>query len=99
MILIALFKSHEDIPETQPCKNCPDIYLIRSFKLSLAYLYHFYDFRYLPLGIPLQFYLAWGPCPPGVSCSESNLFDLAIDILFWYILSAFLVSKLVKASP
>lgn len=43
-----------------------------------------------PIGFPLQFYLAWGPCPPGVSCSESNNFYLIIDILFWYIVSAFL---------
>jgi hypothetical protein len=44
-----------------------------------------------PLGFPLQFYLAWGPCPPGEICSESNLFYLIIDILFWYIVSGFLI--------
>jgi hypothetical protein len=49
-----------------------------------------------PWGFPLQFYLAWGPCPPGASCSESNIFYLIIDILFWYIVSSFLVSKLQK---
>jgi hypothetical protein len=51
-----------------------------------------------PWGFPLQFYLAWGPCPPGEICSESNIFYLIIDILFWYIVSAFLVSKLVKTN-
>lgn len=44
-----------------------------------------------PLGFPLQFYVAWGPCPPGVSCSESNIFYLIVDILFWYFVSAFLI--------
>lgn len=44
-----------------------------------------------PWGFPLQFYSAWGPCPPGDTCSESNSFYLIIDILFWYIVSAFLV--------
>jgi hypothetical protein len=51
-----------------------------------------------PWGFPLQFYLAWGPCPPGEVCNESNFLYLLIDILFWYIVSAFLGSKLVKAS-
>lgn len=44
-----------------------------------------------PWGFPLQFYLAWGPCPPGEVCSESNLFYLIIDIVGWYILSACLI--------
>jgi hypothetical protein len=44
-----------------------------------------------PWGFPLQFYLGWGPCPPGEICSESNLFYLLIDILFWYIVSGFLI--------
>jgi hypothetical protein len=44
-----------------------------------------------PWGFPLQFYVAWGPCPPGVSCSETNIFYLIIDILFWYLVSAFLI--------
>jgi hypothetical protein len=50
-----------------------------------------------PWGFPLQFYLGWGPCLPGEICSESNIFYLLIDILFWYIVSAFLVSRLTKA--
>jgi multidrug transporter EmrE-like cation transporter len=42
----------ENIPETQSRQNYPDIHFIYSCKLSLACLCHFYDFRYLPLGIP-----------------------------------------------
>jgi hypothetical protein len=49
-----------------------------------------------PWGFPLQFYLAWGPCPPGEICSESNIFYLIIDILFWYIVSGFLIMILGK---
>ena len=45
-----------------------------------------------PWGFPLQFYLAWGPCPPGKICSETNFFFFILDVLFWYIASAFLVS-------
>lgn len=40
-----------------------------------------------PWGFPFQFYLGWGPCPPGEICSESNIFYLIVDILFWYIVS------------
>ena len=45
-----------------------------------------------PLGFPLQFYRAWGPCPPGEICSEFNWLWLAIDIAIWYIFSAFIIS-------
>jgi hypothetical protein len=44
-----------------------------------------------PWGFPLQFYLAWGPCPPGEVCSESNILYLILDILFWYTVSGFLI--------
>jgi hypothetical protein len=50
-----------------------------------------------PWGFPLQFYLAWGPCPPGEICSETNLFFLIVDLLFWYLVSGFLVSKTFSA--
>src|SRR3989339_563657 len=49
-----------------------------------------------PLGFPLQFYLAWGPCPPGENCSEFNWLWLFLDFVFWYFVSAFLVSKFRK---
>ena len=50
-----------------------------------------------PWGFPLQFYLGWGPCPPGEVCSESNLFFLALDLVFWYLVSGLSVSKTVSA--
>ncbi len=40
-----------------------------------------------PVGFPLQFYLAWGPCPPGQHCNEFNWLWLVLDILFWYAVS------------
>jgi hypothetical protein len=49
-----------------------------------------------PWGFPLQFYLGWGPCRPGETCSESNLVYLIIDILFWYIVSGLLVSVVTR---
>ena len=47
-----------------------------------------------PLGFPFQFYLAWGPCPPGESCFEFNWLYLVFDVLIWYVISAFIVQWL-----
>ena len=47
-----------------------------------------------PWGFPLQFYMAWGPCPPGEICSETNAFFFMLDALFWYMVSGFLVSRM-----
>ena len=47
-----------------------------------------------PWGFPLQFYLAWGPCPPGEVCHETNFFFLLLDLVFWYLVSGMLVSKI-----
>jgi hypothetical protein len=44
-----------------------------------------------PYGFPFQFYLAWGPCPPGDICFEFNWISLLWDVLIWYVLSAFVV--------
>ena len=49
-----------------------------------------------PWGFPLQFYLAWGPCPPGEICSEFNWLWLALDIVIWYLVSAFTLSIVMK---
>ena len=49
-----------------------------------------------PLGFPLPFYVAWGPCPPGESCSEFNGLWLALDIVIWYLVSAFILSMIKK---
>ncbi len=45
-----------------------------------------------PIGFPLQFFLSWGPCPPGESCSEFNGLWLVADLVFWYLVSALLAS-------
>jgi hypothetical protein len=49
-----------------------------------------------PMGFPLPFYVAWGPCPPGESCSEFNELWLALDIVIWYFVSAFILSIAMK---
>ena len=49
-----------------------------------------------PYGFPFQFYIGWGPCPPGQNCSEFNGLFLLLDILLWYIVSAFIVDRLRK---
>jgi hypothetical protein len=51
-----------------------------------------------PWGFPLQFYMAWGPCPPGEICSETNVVFLILDIMFWYLVSGFLLSRMVNVS-
>lgn len=49
-----------------------------------------------PWGFPLQFYLAWGPCPPGEICSETNIFFLFLDLVFWYLVSGLVLSKFTR---
>ena len=50
-----------------------------------------------PVGFPLQFFLAWGPCQAGQNCSVFNWLYLVLDIIFWYIVGAFIMSRSVKA--
>ncbi|HZM20647.1 MAG TPA: hypothetical protein VFC02_02825 [Anaerolineales bacterium] len=49
-----------------------------------------------PWGFPLQFYLAWGPCQPGGVCSEFNGLWLVVDMMIWYVVSAFIISMIMK---
>jgi hypothetical protein len=42
-------------------------------------------------GVPLHFFVAWGPCQAGQNCSEFNALYLAVDIIFWYVVGAILV--------
>jgi hypothetical protein len=49
-----------------------------------------------PWGFPLQFYLAWGPCPPGEICSETNFVFLILDLVFWYLVSGFVLSRFAR---
>lgn len=39
-------------------------------------------------GLPLPYFVTWGPCPPGDNCSEFNNLNLALDLFFWYLVSA-----------
>jgi hypothetical protein len=47
-----------------------------------------------PIGFPFQFYLAWGPCPPGETCAEFNGWYLIFDIVIWYLVSAFVLKRM-----
>jgi uncharacterized membrane protein (DUF106 family) len=49
-----------------------------------------------PLGFPLQFFLAWGPCQAEESCSEFNGLWLLLDIAFWYVVGSLIMDRLVK---
>ena len=44
-----------------------------------------------PWGFPLQFYLAWGPCAAGETCYEFNGLWLLLDLVIWYVVSAFII--------
>jgi hypothetical protein len=70
------------------------------FALS-SYLWRIYVISTIsdtfPWGFPLQFYLAWGPCPPGDVCSESNPVFLILDLAFWYSVSALVLSRFGRA--
>ena len=49
-----------------------------------------------PRGFPFQYYLAWGPCPPGEICFEYNTLYFFLDVVIWYLVSAFLLSVIPK---
>jgi hypothetical protein len=74
--------------------------IILAFALFLlsSYLWRIYVIARIsdtfPWGFPLQFYVGWGPCPPGQICSESNFFFLILDFVFWYFVSGFVVSRI-----
>jgi hypothetical protein len=74
------------------------IFALALFFLS-SYLWRLYVISTIsdtfPWGFPLQFYMAWGPCPPGAICSESNFLFLILDLVFWYLVGALVVSKTV----
>jgi len=71
--------------------------IILAFALfvTASYLWRMYIISTIsdtfPWGFPLQFYLAWGPCPPGEICSEFNGLYLMLDIIIWYVVSAFII--------
>jgi hypothetical protein len=46
-----------------------------------------------PRGFPFQYYLGWGPCPPGEVCFEFNWLYLILDIVIWYVVSALIVDQ------
>ncbi len=47
-------------------------------------------------GLPLRYFITWGPCQAGQNCSEFNGLYLGLDLVFWYIISAALVAKFWK---
>jgi hypothetical protein len=73
------------------------IILAVSLFLLSGYLWRMYVLSRIsdtfPWGFPLQFYMAWGPCPPGQLCSESNFFFFLLDLVFWYLVSGFAASR------
>ena len=50
-----------------------------------------------PAGFPFEFYIAWGPCPPGENCSEFNALYLILDLLLWYVISVLIVWRFLKS--
>ena len=47
---------------------------------------------YWVIGVPFHFQQTWGPClSPETVCRSFNWFLLIIDIIFWYLISCFMV--------
>lgn len=67
---------------------------------STSYLWRAYIMSRIsdtfPRGFPFEYYMAWGPCPPGETCFEFNALYLILDLVLWYVVSAFLVERLRK---
>lgn len=78
----------------------PNLLLTFLLFLVSSYLWRMYVMSTIsdtfPWGFPLQFYLGWGPCPPGEICSESNTLFLILDLVFWYSVSALVLSRFGK---
>jgi len=68
------------------------------FKHPLASIRDLTYLGYFPHWLSTSILSGLGPCPPGEICSEFNVLWLVIDIVFWYIVSAFIISILKKRS-
>ena len=49
-----------------------------------------------PFGFPFQFFVTWGPCPPGEDCSSFNGLFLLFDLLAWYVIGAWALNRFRK---
>jgi hypothetical protein len=47
-------------------------------------------------GAPLIFFSVWGPCQIGQTCSDFNGINLLLDLIFWYLVCAFIVERFSK---
>ena len=76
------------------------ILLAAALFLATSYLWRMYTISRIsdtfPWGFPFQYYLAWGPCPPGEVCYEFSSLYLLLDIVVWYAIAAFLLEHLQK---
>jgi hypothetical protein len=67
------------------------LFFVSSALWQLYILTHISDT--FPAGFPFNFYVAWGPCPPGQNCSAFNIVFLALDLVIWYLISALIVAR------
>jgi hypothetical protein len=76
------------------------ILLAAALFFATSYLWRAYTIARIsdtfPWGFPFQYYLAWGPCPPGEVCYEFSTLYLILDSVVWYTTAAFLVERLQK---
>lgn len=80
--------------------NLWKVLLAAALFFATGYLWRMYTISRIsdtfPWGFPFQYYLAWGPCPPGEVCFESNILYLILDIVIWYGVGAFVVDRIQK---
>lgn len=48
------------------------------------------------MGFPFSFYVRWGPCPHGLNCATFYNLYLILDLIIWYIISEFVLSRFQK---
>jgi hypothetical protein len=80
--------------------NLSKILLASALFFATGYLWRTYTISRIsdtfPWGFPFQYYLAWGPCPPGEICFEFNSMYLILDVIIWYVIAAFLLERVRK---
>ena len=68
--------------------------------ISLTWLWGFIGNMFIMdasfYGVPLKFFTAWGPCQIGQDCSDFNGINLLLDLVFWYLVCAFVIERFNK---
>ena len=70
------------------------LFIVASFLWKYTFGLVIMDVNYF--GWPLHYLTTWGPCRAGENCSEFNGMYLVFDLLFWYMIGAWIVNRFSK---